>query len=75
MPVISVKIARGRSMDTKQELVEAITDDVVRILEVDPDWVTVLIDEYDRENWASAGQLHAIKYGPGYGTPGTDQKK
>lgn len=48
MPVISVKIARGRSMDTKQELAEAITDDVVRILEVDPDWVTVLIDEYDR---------------------------
>ncbi|MGE5416181.1 MAG: tautomerase family protein [Acidobacteriota bacterium] len=75
MPVVSVKMTSGRTEEKKQELVAAITQDVVRILNVSPDWVTVVIDEYDRENWASGGQLHSIKYGPGSGSAGTDQKK
>lgn len=29
--------------------------------------VTVLFDEYDRENWATGGELHIDKFGPGPG--------
>jgi 4-oxalocrotonate tautomerase len=25
------------------------------------------VDRYDRENWATGGELHAGKFGPGYG--------
>lgn len=71
MPIISIKIAKGRSIEKKQELVEVLTRETVRILEVQPEWVTVLIDEYERENWASAGELHVLKYGPGFGSQGT----
>lgn len=74
MPIISVKIVRGRSIEKKQELVDTITREVVRILDVQPEWVTVLIDEYERDNWASAGELHAIKYGPGFGSQGSASK-
>lgn len=71
MPVVSIKIAKGRSIEVKQELVETVTRDLVRILNVNPEWVTVLIEEYERENWSTAGTLHAIKFGPGFGSQGT----
>ena len=70
MPFVSVKMVKGRSRDKKRELVEAITREVVEILEVDPEWVTVVIDEYDREDWSTAGQLHADKFGEGWGKQG-----
>lgn len=34
--------------------------------------MTVLFDEYDRENWAISGKLHSIKFGNGHGKNGTD---
>lgn len=74
MPIISVKMVKGRSIEKKQELCKAITREAARILDVQPEWVTVLFDEYERENWAAGGQLHAIKYGPGFGSKGTDAK-
>lgn len=74
MPVINVKMAVGRSQETKQELAAALTREAARILEVEPEWVTIIIDEYPRDNWASGGELHAIKFGPGFGRQGTREK-
>lgn len=70
MPVVTVKIAKGRSVEKKRELVQAITDVVVSKLDVKPEWVTVLIDEYERENWATGGELHSDKFGQGCGRQG-----
>lgn len=74
MPLINVKMARGRSLEQKRELVRLLTEDAVRILNVSPEWVTVIIDEYEREHWATAGELHADRYGSGYGRQGTENK-
>jgi len=63
MPIVNIKIAKGRSIEQKKKLVKDITDVVVKDLDLRPEWVTVLIDEYDRENWASGGELHSEKYG------------
>lgn len=71
MPFINLKMAAGRTTEQKRELAAALTNDVVRILDVRPEWVTVVIDEYPRENWATAGELHADKFGPGCGKQGT----
>jgi 4-oxalocrotonate tautomerase len=54
MPVINVRIGKGRSLETKRFAARAITEAVVVSLGVEREWVTVLFDEYDRENWASA---------------------
>jgi len=70
MPIISIKMAKGRSLETKQEFVDILTKEAVRLLDVQPEWVTVIFEEYERENWASGGQLHAIKYGDGFGKTG-----
>lgn len=73
MPLINIKMTAGRTTEQKQELVETLTREVVKILDVEPDWVTVIIDEYSRSDWATAGQLHAIKYGEGFGKKGTTE--
>jgi 4-oxalocrotonate tautomerase len=67
MPIVSIKIAKGRSIEQKRNLVRSITDSVVSTLDVKPEWVTVLIEELDRENWATGGELHIDKLGVGCG--------
>ena len=32
--------------------------------------IFVIIDEYERENWASSGKLHSVKFGTGFGKEG-----
>ncbi|MEK4229753.1 tautomerase family protein [Solibacillus sp. FSL H8-0538] len=73
MPIITVKIAKGRTIEQKQNFVEAITKEAAEKLHVKAEWVTVIFDEYERENWASNGQLHSIKFGEGFGMKGTEQ--
>jgi len=67
MPIVTIKIAKGRTIDQKRNLARAITDSVVSILDVKPGWVSVLIEEFDRENWSTGGELHIDKFGAGYG--------
>ncbi len=72
MPFITVKLAKGRTVEQKQQFAEVITKEAVNFLNVQEEWVTVVFDEYERENWASAGQLHSIKFGDGFGKQGTE---
>lgn len=67
MPIVTIKIAKGRSIEQKRELVKSITNSVVSALDVEPEWVSILIEEFDRENWATAGEIHSDKFGPGLG--------
>ena len=67
MPIITVKMAKGRTLKTKREFAKAVTDSAVKILDVKSEWVTVLFEEFERENWATAGLLHSDKFGKGYG--------
>jgi 4-oxalocrotonate tautomerase len=70
MPVITIRIGKGRPIEKKRALAEAVTNAVAETLDVRREWVTVLIEEYDRENWATGGELHADKFGLGYGKTG-----
>jgi len=67
MPFINVKLAKGRTAEQKQNFVEAVTQAAVETLNVEADWITVVIDEYERDNWATGGTLHSIKFGKGFG--------
>ncbi len=71
MPILNVQMIAGRSQEKKQELVAFLTSETARILEIEPDWVTVVINEYTRDNWASGGELHSVKLGEGFGRQGT----
>jgi 4-oxalocrotonate tautomerase len=71
MPIVTVQMA-GRDVEVKRRLAGEITRVLVEALDVEPEWVTVLFQEMERENWASGGLLHSDKYGPGYGHQGTE---
>ncbi|NLU47153.1 MAG: hypothetical protein GXX02_04140 [Syntrophomonadaceae bacterium] len=43
-------MAGGRTVEQKQELAADLTREVVRILDVKPEWITVIIDEHPRNN-------------------------
>jgi 4-oxalocrotonate tautomerase len=71
-PIVTVQIAKGRDVDVKRRLAGEITRVLVEMLDVEPEWVTVLFQELERENWATGGRLHSDKFGPGYGRQGTE---
>lgn len=62
MPFVTVQIAKGHSIDKKRLLVQAVTDALVSALGTKPEWITVHIDEFERENWAVGGELHVDKH-------------
>lgn len=72
MPNITVRMSKGRTVAQKQQFVEVVTEEVVQIFNVKEEWVTVIFDEYERENWASGGELQAIKFGDGFGKEGVE---
>jgi 4-oxalocrotonate tautomerase len=63
MPIISIKIAKGRSVETKRKLVKSVTKAVSESLDLSPDLTSVIIEEFERDNWATGGELHIDKYG------------
>jgi len=67
MPIITIKLAKGRTREQKQQFVEMVTQEAVKTLNVKEEWVTVIFEEYERDNWATSGQLHSIKLGDSFG--------
>jgi 4-oxalocrotonate tautomerase len=57
MPIVTVQMYDGRTMDQKRELVKGITDVVARVTGNSPEGVHVIIQEVIRENWANGGLL------------------
>ena len=55
MPLISVQMYSGRTQREKDRLAEAITEDVVKILDVSKEEVIVLFTEATHGNWYSSG--------------------
>ena len=63
MPIITVKMGKGRTVEKKRALVGALTKLAVDMLDVKEEWVTVLIEESDRDNWAVGGELLSDRFG------------
>lgn len=52
MPHVIVKLYPGRSEDQKKRLAQAITQDVVTIVQCDEKSVSVAFEEIDPDQWA-----------------------
>ncbi len=57
MPRLIIQAIAGRSVEQKRELARRMTDLVVEVWGVDPEIVTVRIEEVPAENFARAGVL------------------
>lgn len=58
MPYVNVRITRdGTTADQKRQLVEEMTEILVRVLGKKPEHTHIIIDEVEPENWGFAGML------------------
>ncbi|MFJ5697225.1 2-hydroxymuconate tautomerase [Arthrobacter sp. NPDC093139] len=57
MPVVQVHMRAGRSAEEKRQLINALTDAVVRVLGSKRERIVVLLDEIDPESWGQGGRL------------------
>ena len=57
MPVVTVQLWKGRTVEQKRKLAKAITDAMVEHADARADGLHVIIQEYELENWARAGVL------------------
>jgi 4-oxalocrotonate tautomerase len=56
MPIVRVEVARGvASVEQKREVIRRMTDVMVDVLGRDPEYVFVVIDEVDTDNWGRKG--------------------
>jgi 4-oxalocrotonate tautomerase len=59
MPIIRVEMYQGRTRDQKRALAMELTEAFIRTCGSTPDQVIVVIDDVDKEDWATAGVLAA----------------
>lgn len=57
MPTLRVELFEGRSADQKRELVAALTDATVHVLDCPPEAVDIVLSEVSRAHWATGGVL------------------
>ncbi len=58
MPVVTVEMWEGRTIEQKKQLVEGITASFVKI-GTHPEAVQIIIKDVPKHNWAIAGKLAA----------------
>ena len=59
MPVVILKMKKGRSVEQKRKIVKEFTNTLVSTLKIEPELVTVMIDELEPENIGKAGKLRS----------------
>ena len=62
MPIVMVKMAAGRTLEQKQQLVDGIVDAVTAACGVAEHGVHVLIDEYSPTGWADGKKFLADQH-------------
>ncbi len=61
MPIIHVHLFEGKTLEQKRKLVSAMTESVVKSLDVKPESVRILIHNTSRNDLAVAGVLTSDK--------------
>jgi 4-oxalocrotonate tautomerase len=69
MPIVTIRMAKGRDIDVKRRLAAEVTRAVSESLGLPAELVSLQIEEFERDNWATGGQLHIDAFGPGFGKP------
>ena len=57
MPYINVQITKGASRSQKAELVRQMTQTLQTVLGKNPDYIHIVIQEIEAENWGFSGML------------------
>ena len=61
MPLITVQLFEGRSVEQKRAYAKALTEASVQALGIDPGAVDVIFQDTKKSDWATAGVLWSDK--------------
>ena len=61
MPVVTIEMWEGRTIEQKKQLVEGITS-VIANIGVPPEAVHIIIKDNPKHNWAIGGKLASEKF-------------
>ena len=57
MPLVTVEMWEGRTVEQKKELAEGITSVMTAKLGISPEHITIIIKDVPKHNWATGGKL------------------
>lgn len=57
MPYVNVRVTPGVTTEQAAQIVEGITDTLVRVLARKPEHTHIVIDEIDEDRWGFSGML------------------
>lgn len=57
MPVVTVKMWEGKTLEQKRAIVQGITEVFIREIKAQPENVTVIIHDMPKTNWGKGGKL------------------
>lgn len=57
VPIITIQMFEGRSLEQKRELVSSVTREMARICTLPESTIHVVIEEVNQQNWGMGGQL------------------
>lgn len=57
MPLVTIKMFEGRTLEQKRELVEKITKVICETVDATPDRVSIYIEDLKKDNVAKNGKL------------------
>ena len=57
MPYVNIRVTPGISTEQCRDVVQGVTDTLVRVLGKDPEHTHVVIDEIEESRWGFAGKL------------------
>jgi len=62
MPVVILKMRKGWTTEQKRKIVKEFTNTLVTTLKIDPDLVTIMIDEHSLEDIGHGGVLRCDEH-------------
>jgi len=57
MPVVTIELIEGRTIDQKREMAKRITDVITEVAKVKEDAVEIIFHDMKKENYSKAGKL------------------
>ena len=61
MPIVTINLIEGRSVEKKRALVKEVTDAICKTVDVTPDHVRIILQDMERHDYAVAGKLNCDK--------------
>lgn len=61
MPIVTIELIEGRTVEQKREMAKKITDVIINVTKVPSEAIEIIFRDMKKENYSKAGQLYLDK--------------